>query len=212
MLLSDVHFKISREIADPNFIAVSKVDITNWTNEAIRRVARQTGEHELQSSFSIVAGIAIYSLPTGTVAIIRIENEHGVRLQRMNFESFQRMGVDPLTRGTPIYWIEHNESIEFWPVPSQNATFPFWYAGIPTALATPTDDGDALPLPESYHDTICTFVRMRANERLGDMNSAIFARSEVDEQLASDRQEAFVPEADEFPAVNMCDPYDVSWD
>jgi hypothetical protein len=155
-------------------------ELRRWTNEALRRSARDTKVLTTTTTTVTVAGTQSYTLPTNAIEIYRAEwyptgssQRYPLRPMSVNAAD-QRWGINQaITQSTPEVYVTSGYpptlTALLYPIPSVAGVLKSWYVKFPALLAIDGSDDDVvLDWPEGWEDMLADFVEYRAWLKKGD--------------------------------------------
>lgn len=176
MLVSEVFRRVQALVGDRGEVLILKADMIDWINDAIDEIIRETHDGEISQTFNASVGfvtIASFEVLHGVMPIKRAM--YGVNsLVPISLEDLDEKGYDLTTTGTPELVYIRDSSIRFYPIPlSTDVTqIVITLANIRAALATPTNDATALPIPLAWHSAVVDYTLSKAHEKNQDWEAA----------------------------------------
>jgi len=147
-------------------------EVDTWLNEGQADFATRTLSVRNTKTIVLNAGTAVYSLPAGTIRILRVTHdkkplyqENEPRLDRLDPTWESAVAATPKAY---LYGLDGAEKIKFHPAPDATAagkTLTVSVATIPADLVTDVDVSD---IPDEYHHALILYALSRAFLKDGD--------------------------------------------
>lgn len=149
-----------------------------WINDALRDIARRAEViQSFNTSVTIVAGTAKYTLPTNVIRVHRVEFKPSSQtsiypLEASSYQSMDAMwGVNQAASGKPSYYVlwgmPPSLQMQLYPVPSEAGLLNLYYYRLPAVVAS---DADVLECPEGWDDAIVDYCEAQAKRRDHDQS------------------------------------------
>jgi hypothetical protein len=167
--VADILTRVQRQFGDEAGVQVTQADVIRWINDAQREIVMQhEGLYETTATASTVAGTAEVALPADNISLQEVlymgaGDSSYFNLRYVTADEHASMYFD-LGSGDPVYYIRSsNGYVTLLPTPDSSLTdsIKFVYNRYSQDVAAV---GDALDVPEYYHQVILEYCLMKAYE------------------------------------------------
>lgn len=192
MNVADIKVRVRRQFGDESAAQIIDADIYRWITDAQFDIVRQNQTLlQVISASNSVVNQQDYTLPADLLVLHSIKYNN-YTLKNYTLQQFQE-SVDgweaTVNTGTPVFYMVYASTVSLFPIPDEAIVngIKIYYSKKP---ATISSDGDAISLPDNYHNAIVNYCLMQAYELDDDWaanaNKGSQYQADVNDQRFSD--------------------------
>ena len=195
MILREAVKQVQRIFGDDNEIQVDVSDITDWINNAILKIARES--EYFQQVSTTAYGTSGLTLPDGFFAEKRV-TYNDIALNKTSLLELDDLGANITSNAAPAWFYIWGTTLFLYPVPNDGGLLKVWFTAIPGRI---TDPDSQLPLPVEFHADVVRMALVNARELDQDYNEAARISNEVTTSMAMIRHDQMNRSKETYPVV-----------
>lgn len=195
LLVSDVVTRVNRQFGDEANAQITQADVIRWINDAQREISYQNDVKQSTATAATVANQRDYTLPAGIAKLRRITYQ-GVALRLISLNeadelisSHDQTAAQGYPSGTPTHAWVWGTTLSLYPAPSVGGAtdLTLYYTGYAADVVA---TGDALTVPDAYHNRVVEYAIAQAfeldeNYQLAQIKMGQFTQG-VQKQMGND--------------------------
>ena len=197
--ISDVATIVQNSIGDRGGVVARDDLVLYWVNEAILDIYRKTAlGRTANNTFALAVGENTYDPTVDNNEILRVHYMHNTEfeMEEVTFDQIlNRFGPAwQDINGTPQYWFRgwNSGHVTIKTVPKADKAYTINYSATFTPVRfTLMTEYLTARLPESYHDDVILFCKMRAHELEKDFRASEKAQEHYDKNMLTRADESF---------------------